>query len=213
MRFLLFSDLHCDHDAAARLVAMSADADVVIGAGDFGIQHRGVVEMIEALSPITCPAVIVPGNGETPKELESACKAWPSAHVLHGSGVQIDGVDFWGLGGGVPVTPFGDWSYDLTETEARDLLSGCPDNAVLVTHSPPRDACDLDGTDTPLGSLAIRETIVRHRPHLVVCGHIHASWGRRANIGDSLVINAGPSGTLIEVLELGTGNPASGIGD
>ena len=44
--------------------------------------------------------------------------------MLHGSAVAIAGVTFFGLGGGVPVTPFGAWSYDFTEEQAANLLAG-----------------------------------------------------------------------------------------
>ena len=42
--------------------------------------------------------------------------------MLHGSAVTIEGVTFFGLGGGVPVAPFGVWSYTFTEEQAADLL-------------------------------------------------------------------------------------------
>ena len=42
MKLLLFSDLHCDADAALRLVEQSNRADVVIGAGDFSTMRRGL---------------------------------------------------------------------------------------------------------------------------------------------------------------------------
>ena len=35
MKILAFSDLHCDLEAAQRIVAASGPADVVVGAGDF----------------------------------------------------------------------------------------------------------------------------------------------------------------------------------
>ena len=200
MRLLAFSDLHCDLHAAAHLVELADDVDVVVGAGDFAIQHRGLHDTIGVLARINKPAVLVPGNGEHPEALEEACRElWPSATVLHGQSTSIEGMPFHGLGGGVPVTPFGDWSFDLTEEEARELLNGCPDLGVLVTHSPPRDACDLDGAGTPLGSLAVRETVVRRRPRAVICGHIHASWTRRTHIGDSLILNAGPTGIILTI--------------
>jgi predicted phosphodiesterase len=65
MRILAFSDIHRDLDQAARLVEMSADADVVIGAGDFASVHDGLAETIEALAAIEAPTVLVPGNNET----------------------------------------------------------------------------------------------------------------------------------------------------
>src|SRR5262245_13604334 len=120
MKILLFSDLHRDRSAAAKLVDLSRDADLVIGAGDFATARRGIDDTISVLRAIEKPAVLVPGNSESFEELQAACAGWPSAIVLHGSGTQISGIPIWGLGGAVPVTPFGDWSYDFTEAEAAE---------------------------------------------------------------------------------------------
>lgn len=35
MKILAFSDLHCDEEAANRIVTAALEADLVIGAGDF----------------------------------------------------------------------------------------------------------------------------------------------------------------------------------
>jgi Icc-related predicted phosphoesterase len=194
MRLLLFSDLHADLDQARALVERSRDFDLVIGAGDFGNLRRQLREPIEILSQITCPAVLVAGNNESTEELRDACHAWPTAHVLHGSGVTLQGVEFWGIGGGIPVTPFGDWSYDFSEDEADQLLSGCPRNAVLVSHSPPKGILDLSSQGKSLGSEAVRRAIKAKALQLVVCGHIHASGGRSVLVEKTHVVNAGPAG-------------------
>ncbi len=194
MRLLLFSDLHCDDRAARHLVERSRTADVVVGAGDFGSVRRGIDICIDVLKAIACPAIVVPGNNESLEELVAACQVWPQAHVLHGSGIEIAGVPFFGLGGGVPVTPFGSWSYDFTEEQAATLLHGCPSGGVLVSHSPPHGAVDRASNGQSLGSIAVRDAIRQKRPRLVVCGHIHASAGLRATIEDTVVINAGPEG-------------------
>ncbi len=199
MRLLLWSDLHCDVAAARRLIDRAKDADVVIGAGDFATCRRGLSSTLEVLRAIDRPAVLVAGNSESAGELAAACRSWPTAHVLHGSGVTIDGgrrtgVEFYGLGGGVPVTPFGAWSWDFTEEEAEALLANCPQGGVLVSHSPPRGTLDISSTGRSLGSEAVRRAIDRTRPALVVCGHIHESSGQQARIGDTIVVNAGPRG-------------------
>ena len=62
--------------------------------------------------------------------------------VLHGDATEVHGLKIFGLGYAVPVTPFGDWSWDLPEHEAADLLESCPENAVLVSHSPPFGTAD-----------------------------------------------------------------------
>lgn len=199
MKLLLFSDIHRDHAAAHSLVKRSTDADVLVCAGDLAVMRKGLQPVVDILSDAECPTVLVPGNGESEDELAAACGSWPEAHVLHGSGCEIDGVAFWGLGGGVPVTPFGSWSYDLSEDEARGLLADCPEGAVLITHSPPYGHVDVAGGGEHLGSRAVLETIERAGPRLVVCGHIHACWEQESSVGPSRVVNAGPKGVWVEL--------------
>lgn len=199
MKLLLCSDIHCDHAAARSLVDRSAEADVLVCAGDLAVMRKGLRETVEILSDAACPTVLVPGNGESDDELEAACREWSGAHVLHGSGCEIDGVSFWGLGAGVPVTPFGPWSFDLSEEDAEALLADCPEGAVLVTHSPPRGHVDVGGGGEHLGSRAVLDAIHRVRPPLVVCGHIHACWGQESDVDGTRVVNAGPDGVWLEL--------------
>lgn len=196
MKLLLFSDLHCDTEKAGQLVQLSRDADLVIGAGDIGNLRRGLDRSIAVLKAIDKPTVLVPGNSESDDELREACRNWPSAHVLHGTEVKIDGVPFFGIGGGIPVTPFGSWSFDFTEEQAAKLLTDCPPGCVLVSHSPPKGAVDVSSRGVSLGSTAVRQIIESHRPQLVVCGHIHESSGRHELVGSAPVVNAGPDGIL-----------------
>jgi len=198
MRLLLCSDIHRDTSAAASLADRSAEADVLVCAGDLAVMRHGLQETVDALSATSTPTVLVCGNGESDSELGDACAGWPSAHVLHGTGVEIEGVPFWGLGGAVPVTPFGSWSYDLSEAEADALLLDCPDGAVLVTHSPPFGHVDEAGGQH-LGSRAVLAAIERTRPRLVVCGHIHGWWERESYVRDTRIVNAGPRGVWVEL--------------
>ncbi|HET8815522.1 MAG TPA: metallophosphoesterase [Solirubrobacterales bacterium] len=198
MRILAFSDLHRDLEQGAKLVEMSAEADVVIGAGDFASIHEGLEETIDALAAIEAPTVLVPGNNETADALRSAAERWSAANVLHGEGTTIEGVEFFGLGAGVPITPW-DWSFDLDDEAASEMLAACPEEAVLVLHSPPRDHCDSSGDGTHFGSPALLQAIEEKRPRLAVCGHIHESWGCESEIGPTPVRNLGPTGTWIEL--------------
>ncbi len=196
---LLFSDLHGDADAARELVRRARAADVVVGAGDLANARRGIDICVDVLRAIDRPTILVPGNNESEDELRAACRGWHHAHVLHGSGVTVEGVTFFGLGGGVPVTPFGSWSYDFTEQQAAGLLANCPHGCVLVSHSPPSGAADVSSSGKRIGSTAVRDAILRTRPKLVVCGHVHASAGQRVMLSETLVVNAGPAGVEAEV--------------
>jgi Icc-related predicted phosphoesterase len=195
MRLLAFSDIHRDLRQAQSLADRAGAVDVVIAAGDFASMHRGLGELIDVFVVIETPTVLVPGNNETEDALREACAGWKAAHVLHGEGTEIDGTSFFGLGAGVPTTPW-DWSFDLTEEEAAEKLAACPEGGVLVVHSPPKGY--VDG-NRHLGSEAILRTIQQKQPRLVVCGHIHEAAGEGAQVGASRVLNAGPDGTILEL--------------
>lgn len=197
MKILAFSDLHLARARAAALVEASAAADLVIGAGDFCNTREGLDEAMTMLAGITAPFVTVPGNCESADELRAA--APPGVQVLHGEAVEIGGKRIFGLGYGVPVTPFGSWSCDLTEDEAADMLSACAHADILVTHSPPKGIADRTGTGLSVGSTAIRAAIERIAPRLALCGHIHESWGQEGNIGATRVINLGPKVSWFEL--------------
>jgi Icc-related predicted phosphoesterase len=197
MRVLAFSDLHRDRDRARGVVEKAAKADVVIGAGDFCMWHIGLGRTIEVLRAIERPTVLVPGNHERAEALRRAVADWPAATVLHGEALEIGGMQFFGLGAAVPPAPL-PWSFDLDEDAARQRLSACPADGVLVVHAPPHGHVDV-AFGRHLGSRAVLETVHERRPRLVVCGHIHQCWGRESRIGPTRVLNAGPYGTLLEI--------------
>ncbi len=179
---------------------MSGEVDIVVGAGDYCSLRRNLDQVIDWLSVINRPTILVPGNSESYEELMKACEDWSSAIVLHGNGLEMDGISFFGIGGGIPVTPFGSWSYDFSEEEAEDLLKDCPNHAVLISHSPPKGILDRSSIGLHLGSKTIRKTIETKSPRLVVCGHIHESGGKTAQVGGTTVLNAGPKGMIFDVV-------------
>ena len=197
MKILAFSDLHIARARAADIVAASRVADLVIGAGDFGNMRKGVAEAMGLLAGIETPLVLVPGNNESLEELQAA--APEGAFVLHGDTITIDGVTLYGIGGGIPVTPFGAWSWDLSEENAEELLAKADGADVIISHSPPKGIADRTATGLSVGSTAVRDAAARVQPKLLLCGHIHDSWGRSGLIGATRVVNLGPRGTWFEV--------------
>ncbi len=140
----------------------------------------------------------MPGNNETEDALRAAAEVWPSAQVLHGESVEVEGTSFYGLGAGIPITPW-DWSFDLSEDEAAGLLGDAPAGGVMIVHSPPLGHCDQSSSGEHLGSSAIAAAIERTQPLLAVCGHIHESWGARSRLGATEVINLGPEGAKLHL--------------
>lgn len=197
MKILAFSDLHLARARAADLVAAATEADLVIGAGDFCNARKGLDQAVEMLAGIAAPVVAVPGNAESAEELVAAAPAhW---HVLHGQGATVAGLRLFGLGGAVPETPFGAWSFDLSEDTAAQMLALCEAADILILHSPPKGLGDLTSQGVSLGSTSILAAIERIQPKLAVFGHIHDCWGTRGQIGASHVANVGPTVNWFEV--------------
>ena len=197
MKILAFSDLHISRARAADIVAASRVADLVIGAGDFGNMRKGVAEAMGLLAGIETHFVVVPGNNESLDELQAA--APEGAIVLHGNTVTIDGVTLYGIGGGIPVTPFGAWSWDLSEVDAEELLAGAAGADVMISHSPPKGIADRTATGLSVGSTAVRDAAARVQPKLLLCGHIHDCWGEEGMIGETRVKNLGPTVNWFEI--------------
>jgi Icc-related predicted phosphoesterase len=75
-----------------------------------------------------------------------------------------------------------------------------PGDAILVSHSPPRDTCcDTLQSGSHVGSRAIRTFVEAHQPPLVLSGHIHdaprVSGSHRDRVGRTIVVNPGQFGT------------------
>lgn len=196
-KILAFSDLHHSRRRAEALVAASAEADLVIGAGDFCNMRQDLWGALSLLKDMARPFVMVPGNAESADELEEAAHA--GMIVLHGAGCEVAGLRLFGLGYAVPETPFGDWSCDLSEARAEEMLGACGEADILITHAPPKGIADRSAARAGLGSAAIRAAIARVQPALALCGHIHDSWGEEGQIGGARVVNLGPEPRFFEM--------------
>ncbi|MEO0371475.1 MAG: metallophosphoesterase [Pseudomonadota bacterium] len=198
MRVLAFSDLHLSRARATELVEASHKADLVVGAGDFCNKREGLSEAMALIAGMAAPCVVVPGNCESADELRAAAN--PGMTVLHGDAADIDGLTLFGLGYGVPETPFGAWSCDLSEEAAEGMLGACDGADIMVFHSPPKGIADVTSSGLSVGSVAIRDAIERVQPQLAVYGHIHDAWGERGQIGATEVANLGPSANWFDVV-------------
>ncbi len=193
MNILAFSDLHCDISAARSIVAASTQADVVVGAGDFGIQGERSEETLDVLAAMACPFVLVSGNHDSYDHLKRVCDKHNEFHLLQGSTVELAGISFLGLGGEVPRRGEGDWNETFSEPAAARMLETEAPYRILVTHTPPPyGIADLQADGTHEGSNAIRSAIEYARPQYCFCGHIHHSFGKTGVLGSTEIINLGP---------------------
>ena len=101
----------------------------------------------------------------------------PNVHFLCDTGIEIDGVKFYGTPW-VPIISYS-WAFegdhDKLVTEFAKIPVGTD---ILVTHSPPRIlGCDIDRsiqTDSEhFGSQELTSSLMEKQPRMAFCGHIH----------------------------------------
>ncbi|MEP2151700.1 MAG: metallophosphoesterase [Roseobacter sp.] len=199
MKVLAFSDLHRDNDAARALVTASAEADVVIGAGDFATKRIGARDTLDILAHCRVPVILTHGNHDDPDEVQLICARSSNLHYLHGTGMTVGGISFFGLGGEIPSRNTFSWNAAETEEHATRMLVKCPPDVVLVTHTPPHGVADLQKNGNHEGSDAISKAVQSFEPKILFCGHIHHAWGSSGQMGKTAVYNLGPTINWFEV--------------
>jgi len=163
------------------------DGDVLLHAGDFSMQGR-VAEINEFNDQIgRLPhkhKIVIAGNHDIGLETdaEQSKALLTNATYLEDSGVEIEGVKFWGS----PWQPqFFDWAFNLERgKQLREKWEKIPeDTDVLVTHGPPRMILDLAPREGSLPDENVgcddlrREVLDRIKPKYHVFGHIHEGHG------------------------------------
>ncbi|KPQ00245.1 metallophosphatase domain-containing protein [Marinobacter sp. HL-58] len=191
MRLVCISDTHSMH----RQVTVP-DGDILIHAGDcLGV---GTLDELEDLDNWFSEQphrhkILIAGNHDwclqdEPAEAEALIR---NAIYLRDSGVEIEGLKFWGS----PWTPvFFDWAFNLPRGEAiAERWAQIPaDTDILITHGPPAGILDqvITANDSQsVGCDDLTGELKRLDLRVHVFGHIHESYGQRP-MDQCLFVNA-----------------------
>ena len=213
---LAFSDTHLMHKEVEEWLEVNGAPhvwDVFVFAGDatpMG-RHFEVQPFLLWLNKMQkkyqVDIVFIAGNHDFLFERESALAEQmikdlnnPRIHYLNDSGVEIEGVKFWGS----PITPwFHDWAFNRERgPEIREHWDLIPkDTDVLVTHGPPENILDgiphrkygftqdyrykeYDLGTEHVGCNELREAVLHEvKPQAHVFGHIHEAYGTEYHEG------------------------------
>lgn len=199
MKIIFISDTHTLH---GQMLNEIPEGDVLVHCGD--VSGRGVGSEIQDFLAwfSSLPhknKIFIAGNHDfgfqyrdhvLQKTLESLREQ--NIHYLEDSGIEIDGVKFWGS----PWTPpFYNWAFMLNEDEIKEKWEMIPrDTNVLITHGPPLGILDLVvyGQEN-VGCPALMEEIVKLKDLKVhAFGHIHEEYGTAMGLGENgpIFINA-----------------------
>ena len=187
MKIYAAADIHARRDrlASVRETFMRTRADVFVAAGDL-FNYRLCAGVIRGLQELPGPVIAVRGNSD-PKHAMRLLAAAPNLICLHRQPAVTKGIEFFGIGGTIPL-PF---RSRLAAREASLMASVnalVGSKTVLVAHPPPYGACDLAFQRFHVGSRRLRQLVLRRKPRLLICGHVHEQAGA-CLMGETLVVN------------------------
>jgi len=183
-------------EAVARTVA-ERRPDGLIVAGDLATRRR-LAHRLADLDALGLPVYLVRGNCEG-RGFDEQVKRCANLTRLTAKPIRCGKLHLSGLGGTLPL-PFAS-RIRWREAALLGTLAPAPRANILVIHPPPYGVLDevLGGLHS--GSRGLARWIVRHRPELVLCGHIHERPGV-ATLGVTTVVNCAMGrhggGALIE---------------
>jgi Icc-related predicted phosphoesterase len=195
MMLLAFVDTHGDMHSLRKLKRKTAKADLILCAGDISIFENHLKILLHELNSFGKPVLIIPGNHEGEVKLRTECEHHKNLFYLHKEFYEKENIVFTGFGGG--GFSLRDEKFEKFVEKIRQRRIG--KHLVLLLHGPPYgNKTDLI-MDEHAGNKSYRDFIIREKPLLVVCGHLHENNGVKDKIGKTLVINPGPEGKLIEL--------------
>ncbi|TVL99423.1 MAG: serine/threonine protein phosphatase [Candidatus Brocadia sp. WS118] len=205
MKIISFGDIHEDTSNLVKIKSDLETADLIVLSGDLTNCHgkTETKKVLDAINKYNNHLLVQYGNMDMPEVDGYLTK---DGINLHGNGYIFGDIGIFGCGASSP-TPFHTPS-EISESEIGRLLTNGYNKVkdtkwkVMVCHTPPKDTeTDVILSGMHVGSQAVRDFILKYKPHVCITGHIHESRARD-KLGDTVVLNAGMfrDGWYIEVV-------------
>lgn len=199
LKILAAADTHGNNKLTKRLAekAQKEKVDLIILCGDI-LGWAETKEIIKPFKEIKKPVLIIPGNWDSFATTDFLAQFY-GVKNLHGYSAVYENIGIFGAGGAVNSPGPGKISeqelYNLLK-RAHDGIKGI-EKKIMVTHShPAKSISEFSGIT---GSQAITKAIKAFKPDILIHGHIHEAAGMEQRIGNTLVMNVGKEGRIIEI--------------
>jgi Icc-related predicted phosphoesterase len=215
MRILAISDTHNKHlQIPSRFIENSDNSvDTIVHAGD--VSSRGykgeIIDFLKWYNELNFKnKILIAGNHDfyfeegKPEDIAAMLAEYPNITYLNDSGVEIDGVKFWGS----PVQPwFYNWAFNRKGTDICKHWDMIPnDTHVLLTHGGPKNIGSLNVTSRnkeDVGCPYLYEKLSELKNlKLFVQGHIHEAYGRMDFPDGGIFVNASVLNLRYEMVNL-----------
>lgn len=212
MRILAISDTHNKHlQIPSRFIENSDNSvDTIVHAGD--VSSRGykgeIIDFLKWYNELNFKnKILIAGNHDfyfeegKPEDIAAMLAEYPNITYLNDSGVEIDGVKFWGS----PVQPwFYNWAFNRKGTDICKHWDMIPnDTHVLLTHGPVKGYLDMTQQGESVGCPYLLEKISQmSNLKLLVSGHIHEAYGMIDFPDGGIFLNASVLNLRYEMVNL-----------
>ena len=189
MKIICISDTHNSHLELEKL--LPANCDMIIHAGDISVDGtvKEIQEFIDWFGSLTYKyKIFIAGNHDLALDKNKKAIKIPQGIIyLENSMVEVNGFKIWGS----PICPqYYNWAFTCSLEKRRSLYKEIPDDCdIIINHSPVYGYLDKVRGGQNEGCPILKSRIQSINPKLVICGHIHESYGT-INDGDTTFINA-----------------------
>ncbi len=194
MRILAFCDTHGSNAHLGSLKKKAANADIAICAGDFTVFEQGIRAKIRDIDSLGIKVYLIHGNHESQGTVRALCEQSKRITFIHKKTAQCNGWKIAGWGGG---------GFSLEDREFESCFMGLEkennSRLIFVTHGPPYNTLLDKLYNEHTGNKSYLRVLKRVKPVLWVCGHIHENKYKTEQRGQTLLVNPGPKGLIVEV--------------
>lgn len=188
--------MHSDRLRAKELAlhAVKYNVDLILLNGDLVEEHdsEGVLHYFIKTGK---PVFLIPGNHDWMATDFLAEKY--NVINLHGKSLTHGNVGIFACGG-TNLGQLTELEIYQTVKEAHSQLK-TPGKRILLSHVHPSGTKMETFSNFIRGSTGLRKAIEATKPDLVLCGHVHEAEGIEEKIGNTLVVNVGKKGKIIDI--------------
>jgi Icc-related predicted phosphoesterase len=199
MKILAASDIHSDTRTAEKLAikAKKNKVDLVLLGGDiieWGAEGKGIIGPFKDAG---IEVLMVHGNHDQPVDIEFLSEKYgKGVYNLHSYYKEFKDFVVFGSGGCEWGINMNNEGLDQFRKKWKKFKGK---KKIVLAHEPPFDTKLDDLGWTKAGSHSLRKFIETYKPDLVLCGHIHNTFGLTDKIGKTKLINVGRKGVIFEL--------------
>ena len=205
MKIAIIADQHGELPEIPKCDLMIVSGDVCDGPAFMDGQWRADLSDLywaswlrEKFVPWTRKAprtIMVGGNHDTALEKFGLGCEDGQISILEDSGCEYGGLYFYGAPW---IVQFDNLAFNLPESELRNHWAKIDRADVLICHGPPKGYGDRTQDNQHVGSPSLTEAILRVKPKLVTCGHIHEARGIY-DLQGTKIVNSARAFTLVDL--------------